>query len=227
MVFAKSAQPLTKLFPNNMKFEFSDGCKAAFPNDRLINFPKIRAPGWNHPFEVMCDASNHAVRAVLSQKIQGESYISLYVSETLNRGQRNYDATEKEVLSVVFAFGKFGRYLLGSREFEWEVVDKKRCEDREVNHLRRILREGNKETIPADFSEGHMHLIKSLSEEQRICQEGKIDQSKQRSWGQHAQKRAVFADMAAYLVASELTGRDGMEAFVVGDIPLLMPSSHQ
>ncbi|XP_042045409.1 uncharacterized protein LOC121791599 [Salvia splendens] len=51
--FAKIAQPLTRLLQNEVEFEFSDACKAAFQflKDRLISSPIIRAPDWNHPFE--------------------------------------------------------------------------------------------------------------------------------------------------------------------------------
>ncbi|XP_042065532.1 uncharacterized protein LOC121809048 [Salvia splendens] len=61
--FAKIAQPLTKLLQNDVEFEFSDTCKAAFQflKNRLISSPRIRAPNWIHPFEVMCDASDYVV----------------------------------------------------------------------------------------------------------------------------------------------------------------------
>ncbi|XP_042016100.1 uncharacterized mitochondrial protein AtMg00860-like [Salvia splendens] len=65
--FAKIAQPMTSLLQNDVEFEFSDDCKAAFQllKDKLISSPIIRAPEWSHPFEVMWDASDYAVGAVL------------------------------------------------------------------------------------------------------------------------------------------------------------------
>ncbi|XP_047953318.1 uncharacterized protein LOC125199303 [Salvia hispanica] len=115
--FAKIAQPLTHLLHNDVEFVFDEGCKKAFQllKDRLVSAPIIRAPDWNHHFEIMCDASDFAVGAVLGQKIDGKSYVILYASKTLNQAQKNYDTTEKEMLAVVYSFEKFRPYLLGSR----------------------------------------------------------------------------------------------------------------
>ncbi|KAL1568930.1 hypothetical protein AAHA92_00473 [Salvia divinorum] len=115
--FAKIAQPLTRLLQNEVEFQFDEKCKGAFQllKERLISAPIIRAPNWNYPFEVMCDASDYAVGAVLGQKIDGKSYVIFYVSKTLNQAQKNYDTTEKEMLAVVYSFEKFRPYLLGSR----------------------------------------------------------------------------------------------------------------
>ncbi|XP_047949019.1 uncharacterized protein LOC125194846 [Salvia hispanica] len=58
--FAKIVQPLTHLLHNDVEFDFDEGCKKAFQmlKDRLVSAPIIRAPDWNYPFEVMCDASD-------------------------------------------------------------------------------------------------------------------------------------------------------------------------
>ena len=84
--FAKIAQPLTHLLHNNVEFVFNEDCKKAFQmlKDKLVSAPIIRAPDRNHPFEVMCDASDFAVGAVLGQKIEGKSYAIFYASKTLN-----------------------------------------------------------------------------------------------------------------------------------------------
>ncbi|XP_042012143.1 uncharacterized protein LOC121760564 [Salvia splendens] len=258
--FAKIAQPLTRHLQNDVEFEFSDACKDAFQflKDRLISSLIIRAPDWSHPFEVMCDASDYVVGAVLGQKIELKSYIIFYASKTLNQAQMNYDVTEKEMLSVVFAFEKFRPYLLGSKvivytdhaaikyllakkeskprlirwvlllqEFDWEAVDKKGCENRVADHLSRILQEDNGEVILDAFPEEHLYLIKSTPKLQWINQAERVDQANQGSRRQHARKEPWLADMANYLVMNELPRRDGMEAFVVDNIPLLMPNSRQ
>ena len=74
----------------------------------------MRAPDWHLPFEVMCDASDLAVRAVLRQRVEGKTYVMYYASKTLNEAQRNYTTTEKELLAVVYALDKFRSYLIGS-----------------------------------------------------------------------------------------------------------------
>ena len=62
----------------------------------------------------MCDASDLAMGAVLGQRGDGKPYVIYYASKTLNKAQRNYTTTEKELLAVVFALDKFRAYLVGS-----------------------------------------------------------------------------------------------------------------
>ena len=61
----------------------------------------VRAPNWQLPFKVMCDASDFAIGAVLRQREDGKPYVIYYASKTLNEVQRNYTTTEKELLVVV------------------------------------------------------------------------------------------------------------------------------
>ena len=74
----------------------------------------MRAHNWQLPFEVMCDASDLAIGAVLGQRAEGKPYVVYYASKTLNEAQRNYTTTEKELLAVVYALDKFCAYLIGS-----------------------------------------------------------------------------------------------------------------
>ena len=80
----------------------------------LISAPIIHPPVWSEPFELMCDASDHAVGAVLDQKINKLPRVIYYISKTLNDAQLNYTTTEKEFLAIVFALEKFRSYLVGS-----------------------------------------------------------------------------------------------------------------
>jgi hypothetical protein len=95
----------------------------------------------------MCDASDYAVGAVLGQRKEGWVHAVYYASKTLNEAQLNYATTQKELLTVVFAFEKFRsytdhvaiKYLLAKRdakprlirwilllqEFDVEIRDKK------------------------------------------------------------------------------------------------------
>ncbi|GKE27483.1 reverse transcriptase domain-containing protein, partial [Tanacetum coccineum] len=65
--FSKIARPLTKLLEKDTPFKFDDECKIAFEllKKKLTCAPVIVSPNWNLPFELMCDASNFAVGAVL------------------------------------------------------------------------------------------------------------------------------------------------------------------
>ena len=92
-----------------MAFEFDEACKQAFDKlkELLTSTPIIQPPDWNIHFEIMCDASNYAVDAVLGQRIGKASHAIYYASRTLNDAQRNYFTIEKELLAVVFALEKF------------------------------------------------------------------------------------------------------------------------
>ena len=81
----------------------------------LISTPILEAPNWDYGSEIMCDASDYAVGAVLGQKIEKKTHVIYYASKMLNDAQRNYATTEKELLAVVYALDKFRQYLLGSK----------------------------------------------------------------------------------------------------------------
>ena len=81
----------------------------------LIEAPILQSPNWDLPFEIMCDASDYAVRAVLGQRIDKKSTAIWYATKTLVEAQRNYTTTEKELLAVVYVLEKFRPYILGSK----------------------------------------------------------------------------------------------------------------
>ena len=66
------------------------------------------------PFELMYDASNHFVKAVLGQRKWKMFHSIYYASKTLTNAQLNYTTIEKELLAVVFTFDKFRVYLVGT-----------------------------------------------------------------------------------------------------------------
>ena len=114
--FSKIAKPLYKLLEKVAKFSWDGECQKRFEELRshLTTAPIVRAPNWQLPFEVMCDASDLAIRAVLGQREGGKPYVVYYASKTLNEAQRNYTTTEKELLAVVYALDKFRVYLVRS-----------------------------------------------------------------------------------------------------------------
>lgn len=113
--FSKITTPLCKLLQKDVEFKFDEQCQQAFDTlkNALISAPILQPPNWNYPFEIMCDASDHAVGAVLGQRIDKASHVIYYASRTLDSAQSNYSTTEKELLAIVFALEKFRAYLLG------------------------------------------------------------------------------------------------------------------
>jgi hypothetical protein len=65
--------------------------------------------------EILCDASDYAVGAVLDQSKDKKHYDISYASNTLTRPQMNYATMEKELLVVVFVIKKFRSYLVGTK----------------------------------------------------------------------------------------------------------------
>ena len=74
----------------------------------------MQAPNWSLPFEIMCDASDYVVGAVLVQRKDKKPHVIYYASRTLNSAQMNYTTTKKELLAIVFALDKFRSYLMGT-----------------------------------------------------------------------------------------------------------------
>ncbi|XP_071924949.1 uncharacterized protein [Coffea arabica] len=112
--FSKIGAPLFQLLQKDVSFEFDETCKGAFNKlkELLTTSPIIQPPDWNLPFEIMCDASDYAVGAVLGQRVGKAAHAIYYASRALNGAQLNYSTTEKELLAVVFALEKFRSYLL-------------------------------------------------------------------------------------------------------------------
>ncbi|XP_075475706.1 uncharacterized protein LOC142509906 [Primulina tabacum] len=79
---------------------------------RLVTALVLVAPNRDLPFEVMCDASDTAVGAVLGQRQNKVFHTIYYASKTLDVAQLNYATTEKELFAVVFALDKFHSYLV-------------------------------------------------------------------------------------------------------------------
>jgi hypothetical protein len=72
-------------------FIFYEDCKKAFGALKAIltSTPIIRPPNWGTHFEIMCDASDYAVGAVLGQRIDKLPHVIYYASRTLNGAQLN------------------------------------------------------------------------------------------------------------------------------------------
>ena len=72
----------------------------------------VQPSNFSMPSEIMCDASDLAIGAVLGQRVNRMPYFIYYASRTLTDALKNYSTTEKELLVVVFALDKFRSYLL-------------------------------------------------------------------------------------------------------------------
>nr|GEX02138.1 reverse transcriptase domain-containing protein [Tanacetum cinerariifolium] len=84
-------------------------------NRKLIEALILVALDWDLPFEIMCDASDFVVGAVLGQCKTKHFQPIHYASKSMTDAQAHYTTTEKELLAVVYAFKKFQPYLVLSK----------------------------------------------------------------------------------------------------------------
>ena len=75
--FSKIARPLTNLLAKDVSFTFDVECINSWEKlkSELISAPIISAPDWSKPFEIMCDASDFAIGAVLGQRIDNKQHV--------------------------------------------------------------------------------------------------------------------------------------------------------
>ncbi|KAJ9552184.1 hypothetical protein OSB04_016229 [Centaurea solstitialis] len=169
--FSKISRPLTKLLEKDAPFIFDEKCISAFETlkKHLTNAPIMVPPDWDQPFEIMCDASDYAVGAVLGQRKNNHFQPICYASRTLNDAQENYTTTEKELLakmiSRMFCFGLlncvFGEIVTG--------VTKRGAENLAADHLSRLenpyMDSGGIEVIRDKFPDEGLNMIKTIGED--------------------------------------------------------------
>ncbi|XP_070032841.1 uncharacterized protein [Nicotiana tomentosiformis] len=110
-------EEMNLLLTKDAKFHFNEDCMKAFEllKFKLTTTPIITAPNWSLPFELMCDANDVAVIAVLGQRVNKIFDPVYYASKTMNNAQVNYTMTKKELLAIIFAMKKFRPYLMGTK----------------------------------------------------------------------------------------------------------------
>nr|GEY22261.1 reverse transcriptase domain-containing protein [Tanacetum cinerariifolium] len=105
---------MTRLLEKDTPFHFSKECVEAFQTlkRKLTEAPILISPDWDMPFELMCDANDFAIGAVLGQRQDKHFRPIHYASKTMTEAESNYTTTEKETFAVVYAFEKFRSYLI-------------------------------------------------------------------------------------------------------------------
>nr|GEY23566.1 reverse transcriptase domain-containing protein [Tanacetum cinerariifolium] len=117
------------------------------------------------PFELMCDASDFAISAVLGQRQDKHFRPIHYARKTMTEAESNYTPTEKEMLTVVYAFEKFRSYLIMNKsiEFTFKVIDTKGAENLAADHLSRLENPHQNVLDPKEINESFsletLHLV--------------------------------------------------------------------
>nr|GEX43417.1 reverse transcriptase domain-containing protein [Tanacetum cinerariifolium] len=139
--FLKISRPMTHLLEKNSPFIFLNNCIQAFRTlkEKLTEALIFIALNWDQPFELMCDASDYAIGAVLGQRVKKHFRPIHYASKIMTQAETNYMTTEMEMLAVVYAFEKFHSYLIMNKsEFDFKVIDTKGAENYAADHLSRL-----------------------------------------------------------------------------------------
>nr|GFA65262.1 reverse transcriptase domain-containing protein [Tanacetum cinerariifolium] len=137
--FSKIARPITHLLEKETPFIFSTECIDAFNTlkKKLTEALILVVPDWNLPFELMYDASDYAIGAVLGQRKSKHFQPIHYASKTKTEAQIHYTTIEKE-MRAVDAKPRLLRWVLLLQEFEITILDKKGSENLAVDHLSRL-----------------------------------------------------------------------------------------
>ncbi|KAK1653401.1 hypothetical protein QYE76_071206 [Lolium multiflorum] len=131
--FSKISKPLTNLLQKDVPFVFDDDCKEAFETLKkaLTTAPVVEPPDWNLPFEIMCDASDFAVGAVLGQRFRPyivDSKVTIHTDHAAIR----YLMTKKD------AKPRLIRWVLLLQEFDLHIIDRKGADNPVADNLSRL-----------------------------------------------------------------------------------------
>ncbi|XP_050559936.1 uncharacterized protein LOC126912319 [Spodoptera frugiperda] len=111
--YAGIARPLTDLLKKSSPWQWGIEQQAAFERIKslLVSAPILRQADASKPFILCTDSSAYCIGAVLMQGEGHDEQPVEYASRLLTTTERNYSTTEREALAVVWALGKFRRYV--------------------------------------------------------------------------------------------------------------------
>nr|GEW98390.1 reverse transcriptase domain-containing protein [Tanacetum cinerariifolium] len=178
--FSKISRPMTHLLEKNASFVFSNDCVQAFQTlkEKLTEAPILIAPNWDQPFELMCDASDFVVGAVLGQRIEKHFRPIHCASKTMTETKSSYTTTEKEMLAVVYAFEKFFVDTKGAENYAADRLEnpyENVFDPKEINEffpldtISKLAHNDQSSPSFADFANYHARkfIIKGMSTQQK------------------------------------------------------------
>ena len=114
--FSKIARPLCRLLEKDTKFNFDEACQSSFEEikSRLVEAPIMAKIDQNNEFEIMCDASDYAMGALLGQKTDKMLGPYTMPAKPSMKLKKTTQLLKKKMLAIVFPCEKFRPYILGS-----------------------------------------------------------------------------------------------------------------
>lgn len=113
--FGTIAACLFEVSRDKIKFNWTEKEDRAYEElkKRLIRSPILIYPDFANKFEIFSDALNDTLGAVLAQKVEGIYHPVAFASRQLNKHERNYSTSEKEMLAIVWAARHFNNDIYG------------------------------------------------------------------------------------------------------------------
>lgn len=107
--YASRVVPLNRLLQKTMPYEWTEQCQQAFEDLKsdLTEAPVLTAPDMSKPFEIVADACNTGIGAVLMQ----DGRPIAYESRKYIPAEANYHPTDQELLAIIHA-AKTWRYVI-------------------------------------------------------------------------------------------------------------------
>nr|GEV45874.1 reverse transcriptase domain-containing protein [Tanacetum cinerariifolium] len=141
---------------------------------KLTEAPILIAPNWDMPFELMCDASDFAIGAVLGQRQEKHFRPIHYASKTMTKAESNYTTTEKEIPfrpQISLCQERFKGEIAPLENTHQNVLDPKEInESFPLETLNLVSTHGNSSTLWfADFVNYHAgnFVVKGMSSQQK------------------------------------------------------------
>nr|GEV88142.1 reverse transcriptase domain-containing protein [Tanacetum cinerariifolium] len=135
----------THLLEKDTPFIFFEDCIKDFQmlKKKLTEAPILIAPNWDLPFELMCDASDFSIGAVLGQCHEKHFRPIHYASKTMTDAESKYTTTKKNVI----------RGVLLLQEFDFKVFDTKGAENLAADHMSRLENQYENVLDPKEINE--------------------------------------------------------------------------
>ena len=115
--FSCIAAPLHSLLEKNTTYEWTVVHEQAFQalKGKLIAPRVLKYPDFTQRFILNTDASGEGLGAVLPQGTIEKDLPVAFANRSLNRAEKNYSTTEKELLAIVCRMRYFRPYLYGRK----------------------------------------------------------------------------------------------------------------
>lgn len=113
--FSSIASCLFELTKAKTVFEWTDEHQKAFDvlKRQLVQAPVLAYPDFDKEFEIYTDASGVGIGGVLVQRNEDRMHPIAFASRQLNRHERNYSTSEREMLAIVWSAKHFKPYIYG------------------------------------------------------------------------------------------------------------------